>query len=228
MAKSRNNPQERVEAIRRVKQGEFKAELAKEFGVSVATMYEWTKGVPQVGKKPFIHSLYRTAEDRQRAIQLVTQGEKYKDVANVLGVSLRTLNDWMHKAGVEMKNKPHSKDVREEAIRRVQNGESKMQVAHELNVARSVVMRWTNGSGKSNPSYTKEQRQVVVSRISKGEGKAAVARELGISVNTLHAWTKNIKRKKVLNKSEKEEAVRRTENGEPKVAVARKLGVSRM
>lgn len=227
MAKSRNNPQERAEAVRRVKQGEFKAELAKEFGVSVATMYEWTKGVPQVGKKPFINSLYRTAEDRQRAIQLVTQGEKYKDVANVLGVSLSTLNDWMHKAGVEMKNKPHTIDVREEAVRRVQNGESKMQVAHELNVARSVVMRWTKGSGKSNPSYTKEQRQVVVSRVSKGEGKAAVARELGISVNTLHAWTKNIKRKKVLNKIEKEEAVRRAENGEPKAAVARKLGVSR-
>jgi transposase-like protein len=226
MAKPRNGPQERAEALQRVKQGEFKTELAKEFGVSMATMYEWTKGVPQVGKKPSTHSLYRSAEDRRRAIQLITQGAKRKDVAKELGVSLSALNNWMHRSGVDMKNKPHSNDVRKEAIRRVLNGKSKIQVAHELNVASSVVKRWTKGTGKIKPSYTKEERLAVFSRVSKGEDKVALARELGISITTVHSWTKDIKRLKFLSKTVKEDAIRRAECGETKTAVARELGIS--
>jgi len=56
MSKPRNNSDIRFEIIRRVRLGDFKTDLAKEFGFSLTTIYEWTKGIPQANKKQGIAS----------------------------------------------------------------------------------------------------------------------------------------------------------------------------
>lgn len=217
----------KAEAVQRVKQGEFKADLAREFGVAVGTLYEWTKGVPQLGKKPSLNPRYYSSEFRERVIQLITQGAQRKVVAKESGVSIGTISVWTTKAGLEKTNERHSENVRKDAINRVQGGGSKQQVARELKVARSVVMRWTKGIGKTRPSYLEQTRNAAVTRVSDGEQKATVARELGVSIATLHSWAGDIKRKKTVPNATKEEAIRRAENGALKQDIARDLGISK-
>jgi len=122
---------------------------------------------------------------RNEAIRRVEQGELKTEVARSLNVPEKTVGTWTHhvvRRKVIKTPVRHPQAVRVEAIRRVQQGESKSEVARSLNVTSSTVVLWTSHI-RSRRFISDEDKEKFLERVSKGENANAVARELGLNIN---------------------------------------------
>lgn len=131
---------------------------------------------------------------RNEAIRRVEQGELKNEVARLLNVPEKTVGGWtQHVVRRKVSKKPvrHSQEVRVDAIRRVQQGESKSAVARSLNISASTVVQWTSDI-KSRRFISAEDKKKFTERVSKGENANAVARDLGLNVNAGAGLAKKI------------------------------------
>src|SRR5476649_1097177 len=218
------------ECIVRVKNGAIKTDLAKEYGVSAGTMYEWTKGVPQLYRchVPLPH--YYPEELKAEAISRVNNGEKKRTVANELGLKVQTLAGWTigyvnNPDRPNPSRKKHSEKIRKEAIQRIKAGETKREVGKALGVGRNTINEWTNGIVRKK-RYSAELKAEAVGRIEAGETKVSVARDLKIGIATLHSFTSHIKLLKPYPREIRTEAIRLVKSGELRADVARQFGLT--
>lgn len=72
------------------------------------------------------------------------------DIADILGVSVRSIHDWTRASGESSKRKPRERtpaDVREQAIAMYLRGRSSRFVADVMGVSQTAVLRWVQAAG---------------------------------------------------------------------------------
>jgi transposase-like protein len=218
------------ECIVRVKNGAIKTDLAKEYGVSAGTIYEWTKGVPQLYRRHVPLPHYYPEDLKAEAISRVKNGEKKRTVANELGLKVQTLAGWTigyvnNPDRPNPSRKKHSEKIRKEAIQRIKAGETKREVGKALGVGRNTINEWTNGIVRKK-RYSAELKDEAIRRIEAGETKVSVARDLKIGIATLHSFTSDIKLLKPYPREIRTEAIRLVKSGELRADVARQFGLT--
>lgn len=231
MSKPRNNSDIRFEIIRRVRLGDFKTDLAKEFGFSLTTIYEWTKGIPQANKKQGINPRYYSKELRAQVIQRFEKGEAKVSIAKDLNIAPGTVHEWTKHLGLKSvrnpSRKPYSEPFRAEVIRRIEAGEPKVVVAESMDVGKNVVMQWAKGKGHTKPIYSEQVKDEAIKKVTADQEKITVANSMGISIGTIQNWTKKIKRRRSLTDEDRNEVVRKYEDGVLKKVIANDLGISK-
>lgn len=77
---------------------------------------------------------------------------RISDIAEILGVSVRSIHDWTRASGESSRRKPRDRtptDVREQAIAMYLRGRSSWFVADVMGVSQSAVLRWVRAAGHS-------------------------------------------------------------------------------
>ncbi len=205
-----------IKTIRkRVKNGEYKKDVAKELGVSCSVVRKYTKDIP---------TILRISEELEQKIRdKVKTGKNKKEVAKELGVGYNTVKKYtidMNKVSripVELKQQ-----IREE----VKKGKLKKQVAKELNVSYSAVRRYTRDikydlSRKRSPEQIKEIR----ANVRKYNSKLETARKMRLPHHIVRYYTIDIKIKRGLPPEIKEKIRKGIENGKTKRQIAKELNI---
>lgn len=117
---------------------------------------------------------------------------------------------------------PYTSHVRDDAIRRVNAGESKSSVARELNISLETIGRWTPEVTSRRP-IDLTLREKVIERVRKGESKRKVAKELGIGKTTVMSWTQDIDHSIKHPDDVRQQAIDRAKSGESKKEIADSL-----
>lgn len=120
---------------------------------------------------------------------------------------------------------PYPPHIRDEVVRRVNAGESKSQVARDLDISLETVGRWTPEVISRRP-IDLSLREQVIERVRNGESKRKVAKELGIGKTTVMSWTQDIDHSTKHSDELREQAVSRAKNGEGAKAIATSLKLS--
>ena len=126
----------------------------------------------------------------------------------------------------------YSAEVRQEAARRIESGESKQAVAQAMGMHQDTLENWMPhlAPPKGQKNYPKEVREEVIRRVKAGESTALIAQTMGIHRSTAERWapTTNVpdSRSARYPKAVRDEAVRRVESGETKTSVSKALGIS--
>lgn len=127
--------------------------------------------------------------------------------------------------GINMTYKnPYPLHLREEAIRRINAGESKSKVAREMGIPADTVGRWTPEITSRRP-IDLALRDQVIQRVRSGESKRKVAKELGIGKTTVMSWTQDIDHSIKHPESIRQQATARARNGESRKEIAASLNL---
>lgn len=168
--------------------------------------------------KRFSEEEYKEIADR------IHGGETRASIAKSFGVWPKVINKIAK--DLPKLRKVYDQEIRDEAIRRVKQGETKQAVAEALGINRSAVQNWTYSLGIRNPAYhSLEVQEEAIRRVKNGEQKKTVAEALGVSIAALRKWTKDIRLRRKYTEKEREIAIRRVEDGEAKEFVARDIGI---
>lgn len=117
-----------------------------------------------------------------------------------------------------------TKEQIDEILRRFEAGKSKKEIARELNLSISAVIRHTP---KLRAYLTQEQIQEIIRLVESGEQKKVVAHRFGVSHNAITPYTRHIRRQSPPTPPEiKAEAIRRILAGEQAASIARDLKIN--
>ena len=149
-------------------------------------------------EKPPPVKTHPTPNIRLNAMQMVLDGLTDKEVAQKVGVNVRTVGNWKKKAGLTAKSGKHGKTpgrktspVKGEALRMIREGVKRAEVARRLGVRPSKVRDWQMKAGLSGkPSARHALKEEGLQMIREGVSGAEVARRLGVHKSTVGTWRK--------------------------------------
>lgn len=123
-----------------------------------------------------------------------------------------------------------SDTLRRKAIKMVQEGNSKTNVAKALGLGVSTIVRITKYVGKNFSYYPEAVKQDVLQRINAGQKAASIGRELNIGKGLICIWQKNSKGihriREDIPDEVKAQAIKLVESGVMYTAAGRQLNVS--
>ncbi|WP_052473557.1 gamma-mobile-trio integrase GmtZ [Sulfuritalea hydrogenivorans] len=114
--------------------------------------------------------------------------------------------------------------IKKEAIRQVEQGESRKRVAAAMGISASVVGKWTKHI-QTEKRPDERLTEIIMRRLEAGESKVSIAKAMGLTIGKVQYLTPKTRERSV-DEDVREQAVRRVENGESKKAVASGIGVS--
>jgi len=119
---------------------------------------------------------------------------------------------------------PYPAHVRDEAIRRVNAGESKSSVSRDMNISIETIGRWTPEVTSRRP-IDFALREQVIERVRNGESKRKIAKELGIGKTTVMSWTQDIDHSAKHPIEVRKKAIARARQGDSAKEIAADMGL---
>jgi transposase-like protein len=201
------------EAILRVRSGESKSKVARDLGISMGTIGQWTPDV--TSRRPIDLAI------REQVNERVRNGESKRKVAKDFGIGKTTVMYWTEDIDNSIK---HPEAIREQAVTRARNGETAKAIADSLKLSPSTVLNWTRGI---NPRkrLSQAQRDEAIRRVEAGEPKIKVALDLEVSPMMVSQLTKHIKKKQQYSSEIRLEFINSLNRGESLAKVSRNLSV---
>lgn len=122
---------------------------------------------------------------------------------------------------------PIPENIRADAIRRVEQGETKAVVAKSIGVSKSTVWLWTQHIKSTGTSHALELKNKYLERVKNGEVPAVVARELGLHQNSARYWTYQFADNTLLSEETQQKIKSALEQGLLPSQIAKDLQISK-
>lgn len=136
--------EEKKQVVQQVRDGASIQSVSDQWHVAQETVTKWC-GAEHVFsrwcKKGFLSK-------KEEAFALIQSGNSFDKVGKKLGVSAQTIWDWCKEQGIPSVHTKHrrrpdiTKEVRENAVKEIQNGGSYAEIARTLNVDKRTVSNW--------------------------------------------------------------------------------------
>lgn len=120
---------------------------------------------------------------------------------------------------------PIHKDIRAEAIRRVEQGETKAAVAKSIGVAKNTVWLWTKHVESIGTFSAPDLKRKYLERVKIGEVPTVVGRELGIPDSSGRSWSRKLAGKTNLSYETQQKIKNALELGNQPAQIAKDLQV---